>query len=712
VALVDLDRAVSTDSAGRYLLLDVPPGPQHVVVTRVGYASRTFHALAPRAGTLEIDVALRPEPIRLPPIEVRSPLAIRGLEGGSRAAFPDRGLSLAAVRNHPLLSEPDVLEAAGGGEVVLRPETHDGIHVRGGASDQVAYVLDGIPVLSPYHAGGLFSAWNPDALKSIDLLGASPAPSLPDALSGVVAGTTRMPGDRLETQGSVSTTQSRLTFSGPLGTDDAGYLVSARAGFPGLLGGKRESSHVRGNSGDGVGKLVTPIFGGRLSLLGYGTTTEIEVAARQGDSAATARPRNELEWKSRSLGAGWTRPLRGGSLEIRAWSVGGDAAALWGADSLPEQLAARRRDLGLMAMVELGRPGHRTSLGLRAQNSETSYRFRSDSGGAGLELSARTPVSAAFAEIQRAITARVALQLSLSAAAAAGGMHADPGARVEWKPSDAVTVSCGCARRHQYAQSLRNPESVVGNVLPVDLYVGADGTRVPVARSDLGVVAVEHRPASGIRLGLQTYARSFRSLLLVAPLNGGPFATSGFTTGSGDARGATLQLGISAARYGILADYGVQRVRMEYAGSSYVPEYGATHSIDAGVIVFPTATSSVRLGASSMLGRRSTAVLGPFEWEACNLLDRGCEFSGSPVTSGPLGDTRLPAYVRVDLGVRIHHHLHLAGRDVQLAAFGGMTNLLGRRNVLAVSVDPATGERRAIEMRPRSPLVLGIDWRF
>jgi hypothetical protein len=47
-----------------------------------------------------------------------------------------------------------------------------------------------------------------------------------------------------------------------------------------------------------------------------------------------------------------------------------------------------------------------------------------------------------------------------------------------------------------------------------------------------------------------------------------------------------------------------------------------------------------------------------------------------------------------------------------LAMFGTFTNLLGRTNVLTIVTDPTTGGRSAIEMRPRSPLVVGLDWRF
>jgi hypothetical protein len=105
-------------------------------------------------------------------------------------------------------------------------------------------------------------------------------------------------------------------------------------------------------------------------------------------------------------------------------------------------------------------------------------------------------------------------------------------------------------------------------------------------------------------------------------------------------------------------------------------------------------------------------VTGAFEWEACNLLDQGCEFGGSPQTDAALGATKLPAYARLDLGVRRHWHLRLVGRDVMLAAYGTLTNLLGRTNVLTVVTDPSTGRRTTIEMRPRAPLVVGLDWRF
>jgi hypothetical protein len=144
-----------------------------------------------------------------------------------------------------------------------------------------------------------------------------------------------------------------------------------------------------------------------------------------------------------------------------------------------------------------------------------------------------------------------------------------------------------------------------------------------------------------------------------------------------------------------------------------VPDHAASHVAEAGVIVFPSATSSIRLGVTGAMGRRATAVASALEWEACNLLDRGCEFGGSPrLATDRLGATRLPPYLRVDLGVRKHWHLRLGSRDALVAAFGTVTNVFGHRNVLTIATDPATGASAEIGMRPLAPLVVGIDWQF
>ena len=713
VTVTDLDLAASTDSLGRYGFHEIPAGPHHLGVRLLGYAPHWMHVLVPRQGEIEVDVSLNPAPVLIRALEVRAPLLLRGLEGGEPVVFPDRRSSIAAIRNHPLLSEPDALQAVAGGEVVVHPESPAGVHVLGGASDQTAYLLDGIPVFSPYHAAGLASAWNPDVLARLDLVSSTHADEYTHTLSGAIDGATREPGDRFAAQGGVSTSQMRLTVDGPLGSG-AGYVLSTRSGFAGLVGRLHDPSHLQGETTDWLAKLEGPLLGGRARLLGYGNSNEIGATAVAESATIAVLPRNDFEWHGASVGAEWKRDLPSAQLRLLGWSAQGEAAAGWSRLSAPVDLAASRHDLGLHAAAERHGGGATTSAALTLERSRTWYRVQSDSaGGPAWNLAAITPLATASAGRSQPLGALLAVDVGASLSAVAGDLFPGARAQLKWTPSNRLTLSSGWSRTHQFAQSLRNQESIVSHVFPVDVTVGANAPGIPVASSDLGVLAADLRPGPGIHLGVQAYGRTSDGLVLVAPLDGEPFSTGRFAIGSEDAWGATAEAAFSSARIGVLASYGFQHARLFYGDSSYVPEHALAHSLEGGVVVFPSASTTARVGVSAGWGRRTTIVPGGFEWESCNLLDRGCEFSGSPDYTGErLGATRLPPYCRVDVGLRRHWHLSVARRDATVALFGAFSNVLNRKNLLTYARDPRSGELIGIELRPTSALVAGLDWRF
>ncbi len=712
VALPGLSRAVTAGLDGRYRIADVPPGTQRVSVRFLGYEPRTLDALVPGEGALEINLSLRAVALHLRPIEVRPPMAVRGVEDDS-VGVPDRSVSMAAVRNDPLLAEPDGLLALGGGEVVLQPESPNGLHVRGGSSDQTGYLLDGIPVLAPYHAAGLFSAWNPDALAGLRLSASAPATGAPDALSGTVAAVTRSPGSRLQTRASLGTSQARLTVDGPIGATGAGVLVSLRTGFPAGFAPAGEASYLHGRSTDRLVTLDAPVIGGGLRLLAYDNDNLLGAASTTTDSASFAPPRNRFAWSSRSLGAAWHRERAGVTVRVQGWSATAASGAAWSAEAGGLAMVSRRADLGALAAVERRSGRSRTEVGIRIERSRTAYDVTPDSTGVAWRLDGTTPVAAAFVRHARAIGPRLDLELGTTASLAAGTAYADPGVQLRWRLASRFTLTGSYGRHHQFVQSLRNPESVVGNIFPAELSAGIGAPGVPAARGDQAVLAAEYRPSPGVRLAAQGWVRGFGGLLLAAPAAAEPFSTDGFAVGSGRAHGVVLDGSIVSARYAVVASYGFQRVRLGDAALGYTPGFATAHLLDAGVIVFPTATTSVRLGVSGAAGRRATAASGPFEWEACNLRDGGCELSGSPHYRGaPLGGLRLPPYARLDLGVRQRWRLQVGGRDAELTLFGTLTNLLARTNVLTYADDPMAGGRSAVEMRPFAPLVLGVDWQF
>jgi hypothetical protein len=712
VSLPDLDRAVVTDAGGRYRLPSVASGPQHVTVRRIGYEPRTFHALVPRQGDVEIHIALRRRPTLLQLVEVHPALDVRGVTTAHHDDASDRSATVEAMRNHPLLSEPDALLVLTGGGVTALPESPSGLHVRGGASDQTAFLLDGIPVLSPYHTAGTFSAWNPDALARVSL---STSALGPDGLSGAVSAETRAPGVRLRVASHASNTQASATLDGPLGVAGAGFLVSARTGFPGYPRPSTEASYLDGQTGDLVAKVEAGALGGRVRIVGYDAGSEFGAAARAAADDATAPgPRHAFEWGTRSLGAVWTRPSGRGALRVQAWRSTSDAQAHWATDGNPVlDLAARRSDLGVSGVFARGDSTANTAAGFWMRRSRTQYLVTSAGSVPPLLVHAsRTPVVQVFIEHARQLREKLSAGARVAVAGGAGSVHFAPEAQLRWSPVAPFTVTMRTARTHQFAQSLRNPESMVSAIFPADLFAGSTPGGVPVARGDLGIVTADYRTA-GTRVTAQGWARALDGLVLVAPRTGEPFATTGFATGSATVRGFSVDASRSGARYALVGGYSWQRVRYRYGDSSYTPDHGPRHTAEGGVLAFPSPTLSIRLGALLAVGRRATGLSGGVEWEACNLLDRGCEFGGAPRSDpdrpGAIG---LPAYFRLDLGVRKHWHLHVAGRDAQVALFGAVTNVTGRGNVLTLARTPPDGDPLAIAMRPFAPLVLGMDWRF
>ena len=702
VSVPDLNRTAVTDADGRYALTRVPGGEHRLLVRRIGYAPRTLAALIPADGTVEIAIELRAEPVVLSPIDGSKPELL---------APPDARVDISPLRNHPGLTEPDAFQALGGGVVALQPEAPAGMHVRGGASDQVAYVLDGFPILSPYHSGESFSAWNPDALAEAEL---QPASETWDALSGVVAASSRAVDAEHHVLTGLSTTQARVTLAGPLGSSGAGYLWSYRTAFPGFPAPQREATYLRGETGDQLGKLEVPLGGGggQLRLLGYASANELNT---DGPPAVAGGPltRNTFGWQSTTVGAGWRRPLRTGSLDVRVWSAGQNADAAWQLDSIrAEQLAANRRDAGLAIVLERSGQHGRSTLGMRVQSSRTAYHLTADSG-AGVTYAGAAPLVAAFLERSQGFGARWVLRSTLGATAAAGTARLSPRLWLGWSPSSALVISAGYLRLHQFAQSLRNPESVASTVFPVDLFVSAGKSGVPVARTDEGIVAARYQPIAGWRIAAQGYVRSLRDLILVAPHSVDPFATGESAIGSGVARGVAVDLARTTPRYTAIASYGRQYVRYRYLSQRYVPDFGATDLVDAAVLVNASQTVSLRAGVSGRFGRRITPLATPFEWESCNIADRGCEFAGSPRASGDsLGATAVPGYVRFDIGMRSHWQVRIAGRTTELAVFGTLTNVFARTNVLTLAPDPITGARAPVTLRSRVPLVIGVDWSF
>jgi len=219
-----LDLGTATNTAGYFTLNNIEPGEHEVVASYLGYS--------PVVLTLEFSPG---EHKRLD-IEL-TPRSLKGEEIVVSAKREDeeeiRRIGVAQVTTAQIKAVPALLEA----DVFRSPQLLPGVkaasdyssalYVRGGSPDQTLILLDRTTVYNPSHFFGLFSTFNPDAIKDVRLYkGGYPAQY--GGRLGSVLDIYNKDGNRNETHGGITLglLASRVNLEGPY--SKGSWMVAAR----------------------------------------------------------------------------------------------------------------------------------------------------------------------------------------------------------------------------------------------------------------------------------------------------------------------------------------------------------------------------------------------------------------------------------------------------------------------------------------------------
>jgi hypothetical protein len=111
--------------------------------------------------------------------------------------------------------------------VVTHSDFNSALYIRGGNPSENMILLDDVRIYNPYHLGGVFSTFNTDAIKNVDIfLGGFPA-RWGNATSSVISITNKDGNSKeFEGSGSISLLSSKLEMEGPI--PNGSFLVSGR----------------------------------------------------------------------------------------------------------------------------------------------------------------------------------------------------------------------------------------------------------------------------------------------------------------------------------------------------------------------------------------------------------------------------------------------------------------------------------------------------
>ena len=147
-------------------------------------------------------------------------------------------LNISTVKQIPVvLGEADVVKS-----LLLLPgvtnagEASSGFNVRGGAVDQNLILLDEATIFNSSHLFGLFSVFNPDAIKDVKLFKGS----IPARYGGRVSSVLEIfqkegNSKEFKVNGGIGAVASRLLLEGPIKKEKSSFLVGGRASYAHLF---------------------------------------------------------------------------------------------------------------------------------------------------------------------------------------------------------------------------------------------------------------------------------------------------------------------------------------------------------------------------------------------------------------------------------------------------------------------------------------------
>ena len=225
----NLNLGVITNTYG-YYSLTLPKGNHEVHYSFIGYTSQKNNIDLNK--NIVANINFKPLSVDLQEVTVSGQKSIVENTQTSIIEVP-----IEQIKNIPaLLGEVDVLKAIQLLPGVQSSEGSSGFYVRGGGPDQNLILLDGVPVYNASHIGGLFSVFNADAIKDINIIKGGMPAEYGGRLSSVLDITMKDGNNKkYQAEGGIGLLSSRLTLQGPIEKNKSSFIVSGRRTYIDVL---------------------------------------------------------------------------------------------------------------------------------------------------------------------------------------------------------------------------------------------------------------------------------------------------------------------------------------------------------------------------------------------------------------------------------------------------------------------------------------------
>ena len=694
-------RATRTGEDGRYVLKNVPPGRRHLRARALDRQPLELTIKVPASETVQLDLSLSLRPVGLPLLRVMGLSSWSEVNaGGSRELTPG---SPAAAELKAMEASPGVAELGLAEEIRPDPGSPDPnstLYVRGATSDLKMVLLDGAPVYSPFHLGGLMDALQPGIIDSSRVyVGGAPA-RYNGGLSYIMDLNTR-PGRARETtaRGAADLLGARTQVEGPVGPGS--YYVGVR-GLHGLGSRGLTDEPLPYGYRDALTRLDMPLSDDdRIAVTGFLNRESVDLDPEVGFDGS-------VNWGNRAGSVRYQHRMEDGELQLMA--SGGRFRTRLPVGSDPVRAAEGRNTRMRLAIDATRRLDEvRLQFGGSYDRYGVSYeRSRAESKSPFFTARRSTGhMMGAYGSVVLPATDRLILRAGLRSDAFLPEMvgRLSPRLTAALKLSSTSVFSVTAGRYHQY---VRSPETVLSPGLsslssPSDSGGGTASepvaTRLQVASASHLVVGLDHAPRQGLRVGFEGFFKSFQNIPQSNTMR---------------SSGIDLWVDYRGDEWSAWGGYALAFVWSRDGEVQYGEDFAGRHLFSGGLSA--PLPSDVRLDVkvATSAGLPFTPIPTPVEPATAS---RSGAAAASPQLAVTGGDQMLAgapdgSYLRLDLKLSRSWPIHLLDSDIELTPYVQVLNALDRRDALFYQFDPSDDlNAHALSAVPLLP-VAGIEWRL
>jgi len=729
-------RSVGTGPLGSFRFTQVQPGTWRITVAALGFGVHEATLAVGAGETLDLQVPLTARAIELQGISVDAERSRERIRFEEIPGVTVREMSLGELRRLPGVAEADPIRAV---EVlpgvVSTSDFSASFHVRGGSQDQNLILLDGVPIFSPFHLGGLFSVFNADMIDRVELYSGGFSAEHGGRVSSVLQIESDAGDGTTTVDAGVSLLASRAAVGGslPAGLADAlgqsslRYRLSARRSYFDVLFKPLFEFPYHLTDLQAVLEGWS-MAGNRVMVTAYHGRDVLDLTRLDAEDFPL---RVDWDWGNDLVGLRWTHPRRGGgALDVRA-NVSRFATGLAFPDFADTEFSSRIQQAQIRADLD-ARPASNWRIGAGFGVERSSYLNRFVSGGT--EFSSGVGAGTLVGTYLQATRTMPGAWL-LEAGLRSDTWIPDPGtATVELSPRASVkrffgqnvAAKLSLGRYTQFVHSLRDEEIPLG----LDIWVLA-GARAPHVVSDQVQLGLEGYLGSDWFWSAEGYLRDFDGVVAFNPADDPNDPMDDILSGRGRSRGIDFFLRREQGAVSGWAAVSLLRAERTFPDAfspadetpevTYPPVFDRRVDVDL-VVNYPAPwgwEGGLRWNVGS--GTPYTRAVGSFAYHTPRLVDDSgrIRWSGSDGEDGfegayavQLGDrngARYPTYHRLDLSFR---------REVvkswgSLSPYLNLVNVYNRKNVLFYffEYDKAPPVRSGISMFPVLPTI-GLEVRF